>query len=148
MSCGTLKISPLVKFSPKNLREKAAMISHEWWTFEVFRNVIYPHISLMGQCQEIFDPRFFHQTIPFRTVIHGLKPFRIWIRIRRENRDNRLKKSDSAVSMTPRDQIRRCQWYRGVIEAAGSDSLWHRGIIHVNDNWIPFPLRGNHSKKK
>jgi hypothetical protein len=31
---------------------------------------------------------FFHQTIPPRALIHGLKPFRIWLRIRRENRDN------------------------------------------------------------
>jgi hypothetical protein len=42
-------------------------------------------------------------------LIHGLNPFRIWLRIRRENPDNRLQSSDSgvngsdtAVSMTPR----------------------------------------------
>jgi hypothetical protein len=43
--------------------------------------------SLKGQCHEIFDPRvFFHQTIPPRALISGPKPFRIWLRIRRENR--------------------------------------------------------------
>jgi hypothetical protein len=30
---------------------------------------------LKGQCQEVFDLRFFHQTIPPRPLIHGLKPF-------------------------------------------------------------------------
>jgi hypothetical protein len=29
---------------------------------------------------------FFHQTIPPRALIYGQKPFRIWLRIRRENR--------------------------------------------------------------
>jgi hypothetical protein len=29
---------------------------------------------------------FFHQTIPPRALIPALKPFRIWLRIRRENR--------------------------------------------------------------
>jgi hypothetical protein len=29
---------------------------------------------------------FFHQTTPPRPLIHGLKPFSIWISIRRENR--------------------------------------------------------------
>jgi hypothetical protein len=33
--------------------------------------------NLKGQCHEVFDPRFFHQTIPPRGLIHGLKPFRI-----------------------------------------------------------------------
>jgi hypothetical protein len=41
---------------------------------------------------------FFHQTIPPWALIHGLKPFRIWIRIRRENRlcnrQNRLLRPD------------------------------------------------------
>jgi hypothetical protein len=53
---------------------------------------------LKGQCHEIFDPRLFHQTIPPRALIHGLKPFRIWLRIRRENRvgnrQNRFPRSD------------------------------------------------------
>jgi hypothetical protein len=30
---------------------------------------------LKGQCHEIFDPRFFHQTIPPRALIHGLSRF-------------------------------------------------------------------------
>jgi hypothetical protein len=54
---------------------------------------------LKGQCHEIFDPRFFfHQTIRPRALIRGLKPFRIWLRIRRENRvgnrQNGLLRSD------------------------------------------------------
>jgi hypothetical protein len=32
---------------------------------------------LKGQCHEIFDPQFFHQSIPLGHLIHGLKPFRI-----------------------------------------------------------------------
>jgi hypothetical protein len=54
---------------------------------------------LKGQCQEIFDPRFFHQTIPPRALIHGLKPIRKWLRIRRENRVGNRQNL-----MTPRDQ--------------------------------------------
>jgi hypothetical protein len=57
---------------------------------------------LKGQCHEIFDPRFFHQSTPPRAPIHRLKPFRIWLRISREirfgNRQNRLPW---------------CQWDRG-----------------------------------
>jgi hypothetical protein len=42
--------------------------------------------SLKGQCHEIFDSRFFHQSTPYRSLINRLKPFRRWLRIRRENR--------------------------------------------------------------
>jgi hypothetical protein len=52
---------------------------------------------LKGQCPEIFDPRGFHQTISPRALIDGLKPFRMWLRIRR---DNRLQSSDSAGSVS------------------------------------------------
>jgi hypothetical protein len=42
---------------------------------------------LKGQSHEIFDPRFFSSNNPhYRALIHGLKPFRIWLRIHRENR--------------------------------------------------------------
>jgi hypothetical protein len=51
---------------------------------------------------------FFHQTIPLRALIHGLKLFRTWLRIRQENRlySNFSGVIDaaemiSAVSMTP-----------------------------------------------
>jgi hypothetical protein len=45
---------------------------------------------------------FFHQTIPPRALIHGLKPLCIWLRIRRENRfENR------------QNRISRSQWDRG-----------------------------------
>jgi hypothetical protein len=37
---------------------------------------------LKGQCHEIYDPWFFHQSIPLGPLIHGLKPFQIQIRIR------------------------------------------------------------------
>jgi hypothetical protein len=43
-------------------------------------------LCLKGQQHEIFDNGFFHQTIPSSALIHALKPFRIWLRIRRENR--------------------------------------------------------------
>jgi hypothetical protein len=43
---------------------------------------------LMGQCHEIFDSRFFSSINPIygRSLIIRLKPFRRWLRIRRENR--------------------------------------------------------------
>jgi hypothetical protein len=58
---------------------------------------------LKGQCHEIFDPWVFNQIIPPRVLFHGLKPFRIWLRIRREIRENRLKWSASAISMRQRN---------------------------------------------
>jgi hypothetical protein len=36
---------------------------------------VYFSFSLKGQCHEIFDPRFFHQTMPPGPLIHGFKPF-------------------------------------------------------------------------
>jgi hypothetical protein len=39
-------------------------------------------VHLNRQCHKIFDTRFFHQTIPRRALIHGLKLFRIWLHIR------------------------------------------------------------------
>jgi hypothetical protein len=46
-----------------------------------------PAPALKGQLHEIFDPQFFfHQSTPPRALIHGLKPFRIWFRMRRDNR--------------------------------------------------------------
>jgi hypothetical protein len=41
---------------------------------------------LKGQLHEIFDLWFFHQSTPPRALTHRLKPFRIWLRIRRANR--------------------------------------------------------------
>jgi hypothetical protein len=44
-------------------------------------------LSLKGQSHEIFVPLFFfQQSTPPRALIHGLRPFLIWPRIRRENR--------------------------------------------------------------
>jgi hypothetical protein len=40
-------------------------------------------IPLKGQCHEIFDPRFFRQSITPRPLINTLKYFRILFRIRR-----------------------------------------------------------------
>jgi hypothetical protein len=43
-------------------------------------------IRLKGQCHEIFDPRFFRQSIIRRPQINILKHFRILFRIRRDIR--------------------------------------------------------------
>jgi hypothetical protein len=51
------------------------------------------------QCHEIFDPRLFSSNNPPRALIHGLKPFRTWLRICRVIRDNSLQ-----------IRIPRCQW--------------------------------------
>jgi hypothetical protein len=87
---------------------------------------------LKGQCHEIFVPRFFfHQTIPPRALIHGLKPFRIWLRISRENWwDNCWKCMASAVSYRP------------------PNPLWHRGSLRESENWLSVPLKGYYSKNK
>jgi hypothetical protein len=44
-----------------------------------------PKINLKEQWQEIFDPRFFSLSTPHRSLINRLKPFRIRLRIRRDN---------------------------------------------------------------
>jgi hypothetical protein len=73
-------------------------------------------ILLKGQCHKIFDP---HQTIPPRALTHGLKPFRIWLRIRRENQHyssfscvNDTAETVSAVSMATLKSFLRCHWHR------------------------------------
>jgi hypothetical protein len=38
-------------------------------------------LGLKGQCHEVFDPQFFHQSIHPGPLIKGLKPFQIYIRI-------------------------------------------------------------------
>jgi hypothetical protein len=40
-------------------------------------------VNLKGQCHEIFDPRFFRQSIAPRPLINTLKYYRILFRIRR-----------------------------------------------------------------
>jgi hypothetical protein len=35
-------------------------------------------LLLKGQCHEIFNPRFFHQTISPGPLIRGLKPFEFY----------------------------------------------------------------------
>jgi hypothetical protein len=47
------------------------------------------HMLLKGQCHEVFDLWFFHQTIPPGALIHGLKHFCIWLRIREVIRQSR-----------------------------------------------------------
>jgi hypothetical protein len=61
-------------------------------------------LFLKGQCHDIFDPRFFFKSInPPRTLIHVLKPFRIWLRIRRDIRFG-----------NSQNRIPRSQWDRGI----------------------------------
>jgi hypothetical protein len=45
-------------------------------------------IVLKGQCHEIFDPPFFHQSITPRPLINTLKYFRILFRIRQAIYEN------------------------------------------------------------
>jgi hypothetical protein len=80
---------------------------------------------------------FFHQTIPHRALIQGLKPFRIWIRIRRENRlCNRLPRHD-------RDR-RSC--FSGLIETA--EAFFTPRKPSRNEYWLSVPLKGYYSKNK
>jgi hypothetical protein len=53
------------------------LLCHDYW----LRTDI-QIIFLKGQCHEIFDPRFFRQTIPSRPLIKRLKQLGIWFRIR------------------------------------------------------------------
>jgi hypothetical protein len=94
---------------------------------------------LKGLCHEIFDSWSFHQKITPRSLIQGLTPFCIWLRIRREIRDNRVKSLDSApaMSMLLRDHIPRCQLHRGIPYDTANNSRKRY-----------LSLMGNHSKKK
>jgi hypothetical protein len=72
----------------------------------------------------------FHQTIPSRALIHRLKPFRRWLRIRRDSRNNRLQRglnetagSVFMVSMSPRDQFPPFQGDRDEYEAIFETAL-------------------------
>jgi hypothetical protein len=99
---------------------------------------------LKGQCHEIFNPRFIHQTTPPRALIHGLKPICIWLRYRRENRDNRLQSSDPAVLMRPRNQIPRFQWdhgnqSRGLNETAETDDKNFQFYLRIFGCLLPEP---------
>jgi hypothetical protein len=102
---------------------------------------------------------FFHQTIPPRALIQGLKPFRIWLRICREKRDKSFEKFrfrvindtagsdlDSVVSMRQRMRIQRWHWPHGIKSHGVNDTA---GSFHLQakDYKLPFPLKGNHSKK-
>jgi hypothetical protein len=86
-----------VPFSQLNL----ISVEHVWVECHLAESIyhwnLYSNTVLKGQCHEIFDLWFF-PSIPPRALIHGLKPFRIWIRIRREHRlcnsQNRLPRPD------------------------------------------------------
>jgi hypothetical protein len=54
----------------------------------------------LAQCHEIFYLCCFHQTTLSRPLIHGLKLFRIWLRIHEDIRQSRL--------VEQRCQLRRC----------------------------------------
>jgi hypothetical protein len=65
---------------------------------QIVRSTLTLFPPFKGTVSQDFRPSvFFHQTIPPRALIHGLKPFRIWLRICRENRDNFWKYMVSAV---------------------------------------------------
>jgi membrane-bound metal-dependent hydrolase YbcI (DUF457 family) len=110
-------------------------------------------LTLKGQCHEIFDLCFFHQSTPHRALTHSLKPFRIWLRIRRNNRhyssfsgvNDTAETLDliliavSAVSMTPLKPIQWCQWHRrnrfsGINDTAETTMIvkwkYHRDFSH------------------
>jgi hypothetical protein len=57
-------------------------LSHSVSFNAVWRLKIYVYLSLKGQCHEILDS----QSTAYRSLINRLKPFRIWLRIRRDNR--------------------------------------------------------------
>jgi hypothetical protein len=84
---------------------------------------------LKGQCHEIFDLWFFHQTIP-----PGLKHFLIWLWIWEVIRQSQCTSgvidtagAASVVPMSPLVPPQRCQWHRwcclsGVNDTAGPTS--------------------------
>jgi hypothetical protein len=48
---------------------------------------VYVMSSIKGTVARDIRPLvFFHRSTPPRALTHGLKPFRIWLRIRRDNR--------------------------------------------------------------
>jgi hypothetical protein len=105
---------------------------------------------------------FFQQSTRPRALIHGLKPFRIWLRIHQDIRLKFVWKADSAFSMRPRKWIQRYQWDRRsgfsglnktveaetVVSMRPLNPLWHRGSPRQNEYWLSIPLKGYYSKNK
>jgi hypothetical protein len=99
-------LSPLLisTGSPKNI--PFIVVQHHFiilCTFFLLKKVIFGKSALKRQCHKIFDLWFFHHSTPPRALTHRLKPFRIWLRIRRENcfsGVNDTAEMVSAVSMT------------------------------------------------
>jgi hypothetical protein len=60
------------------------------------------HIFVEGTVSRDFRLSvFFHQSTPYRSLINRLKPLRMWVHIRRDNRfESRL------------NRFQRCQWHR------------------------------------
>jgi hypothetical protein len=92
---------------------------------------------LKGQCHEIFDLWFFHQTIPPGALIHGLKHFCIWLRIRGVI-DTAGSAAVSMTQLVPPQRIQLCKLgsksYRtsGVIDTPGA------GDLELERLWLPL----------
>jgi hypothetical protein len=61
-----------------------ALIEDTTQKLRILEHLAYQY--LRGQLHDIFDPRFFHQSTPPRALIHRLKPFRLFLCIRLDNR--------------------------------------------------------------
>jgi hypothetical protein len=118
-------------------------------------------VFFKGQCHEISDLWFFHQTIPSGHLNHWLKPFWIWLRIREVIRQSRwhsahhcrwlsgindTTEADTAVSMTPLRPTQRCQWHSWGRHSGVNDTVvsmtrqcrpqwcnWHRWVAVPRD---------------
>jgi hypothetical protein len=118
------------------------------WNFSPTKFFLFPCCpTLKGNCHEIFDPRFFSSNnLSYRALIHGLKLFLTWLRVRRENR------FENCQNLIPR-----CQWHRWIRLFCQSSPLiftfsskymyvmitycMYRYFILL---WFPFKGNGSH----
>jgi hypothetical protein len=76
---------------------------------------------------------------PYMSLIRRLKPFRVWLRIRRDIRDNCLQSSDFVVSLIPRDRFQRFQWDRRIGSRGFNETAGLVSVVSMRpQDWFPW----------
>jgi hypothetical protein len=104
--------------------------SMAWFYFEKVKG--WCDIAFIGTLTRDFRSLVFSSTTSPVPLIHGLKPFRIWLRIREGNRQGWLHSgvNDTAmhitvVSMTPLCMSQQYQWHRCACHSSANDTAVH-----------------------
>jgi hypothetical protein len=116
-----------IEVSTPFLLKKLTSISCRIFKYSTFRS----EFLLKGPWHKIFNVCFFHQTTFPGSLIHRLKPFWIWLRIREDNWLSRLHSSviDTVVKPTYCRIFSQIIWHTVFIWK--SDSAAHRTAVSV-----------------